>query len=257
MTESDTDYLFGIHSVAAALEGEAEVTEVRLARDFRGKRLARLEQTAREQGIRVRRVPREDLDKRAGGGRHQGVVARVSAVPLLDESGLHGALERAGSDPLLLILDGVSDPRNLGACLRTADAAGACALVAPRDHCAPLNATARKVASGAAESVPVAAVPNLGRAMDALKDRGIFLWGTSDTATLPWHDVDAAGATGWVLGAEGAGLRRLTAEKCDGLAAIPMAGTVSSLNVSVAAGVVLFESVRQRGPGVGSGPDSV
>ena len=256
MTESDTDYVFGIHSVAAALEGEAEVTEVRIARDFHGKRLARLEQTARERGVRVRRVPREDLDKRAGGGRHQGVVARVSPVALLDEGGLHDHLDRAGPDPLLLILDGVSDPRNLGACLRTADAAGASALVAPRDRCAPLNATACKVASGAAEAVPVAAVPNLGRAMDGLKERGIFLWGTSDTGVVPWHAVDAAGATAWVLGAEGEGMRRLTAEKCDRLAAIPMGGTVASLNVSVAAGVVLFESVRQRSGGVGSEPNS-
>ena len=240
------EYLYGIHSVAAALEEGTELAEVRIAKGFHGKRLARLEVRARERGIRVRRVPREDLDRRSGGARHQGVVARVVPVGLWDEDRLHAYLDALAEDPLLLLLDGVTDPRNLGACLRTADAAGAHGVVVPRDRCAPLSAAARKVASGAAETVPVAAVPNLARAMDALAERGMFLLGTSDHGDIPWYRTDAAGPIGWVLGAEGEGMRSLTARKCDALVRIPMAGSVSSLNVSVAAGVVLFESVRQR-----------
>ncbi|MFA9462314.1 23S rRNA (guanosine(2251)-2'-O)-methyltransferase RlmB [Thiohalorhabdus methylotrophus] len=240
------DHLFGIHSVMAALEAGTALAEVRIARDFHGKRLARVEGEARKRGIRVRHVPREDLDRRAGGGRHQGVVGRVEPVALWGERDLHDHLETLTEAPLLLLLDGVTDPRNLGACLRTADAAGVHAVVAPRDRCAPVNATARKVATGAAETVPVAVVPNLARAMDALKERGIFLLGTSDRAAEPWYSAECTGAIGWVLGAEGEGMRDLTAKKCDALYAIPMAGQVTSLNVSVATGIVLFEAVRQR-----------
>ncbi|MFP4561388.1 MAG: 23S rRNA (guanosine(2251)-2'-O)-methyltransferase RlmB [Thiohalorhabdus sp.] len=245
MSDRD-DYLFGIHAVTAALESGTALVEVRIAKDFHGKRLGRLENEAKRRGVRVRHVPREDLDRRAEGGRHQGVVARVEPVALWGERDLHAHLDTLAEEPLLLLLDGVTDPRNLGACLRTADAAGAHAVVVPRDRCAPVNATARKVASGAAETVPVAAVPNLARAMDALKERGVFLLGTSDQAAEPWHRADGTGAVAWVLGAEGEGMRDLTAKKCDSLYAIPMAGHVTSLNVSVATGVVLFETVRQR-----------
>ena len=245
-TDDDGEHLYGIHSVAAALAEGTGLAEVRIAEGFHGKRLARLEADAKAAGVRVKRVPRADLDRRSGGARHQGVVARVAAVALWDEQQLHGLLDGLGETPLLLLLDGVTDPRNLGACLRSADAAGVHAVVVPRDRCAPLNAAARKVASGAAESVPVAAVPNLARAMDALAERGIFLLGTSDHGDIPWYQADATGPTGWVLGAEGEGMRALTAKKCDGLVAIPMAGNVASLNVAVATGVVLFETVRQR-----------
>jgi len=240
------DYLYGIHSVAAALEAGTELAEIRIAKDFHGKRLAQLEAEAKGRGVRVRRVPREDLDRRSGGARHQGVVARVTPVHLLGEHELFERVEAHPGDPLLLLLDGVTDPRNFGACLRTADAAGVDAVVVPRDRCAPINAAARKVASGAAETVPVAAVPNLARTMDGLKERGLFLIGTSDGAEAAWHAVDGTGPLGWVLGAEGEGMRRLTARKCDQLVQIPMAGVVTSLNVGVATGVVLFESVRQR-----------
>ncbi|MFB6259297.1 MAG: 23S rRNA (guanosine(2251)-2'-O)-methyltransferase RlmB [Thiohalorhabdaceae bacterium] len=237
----DGDYLYGIHSVAAALAEGTELAEVRIAKGFHGKRLANLEADAKAAGVRVRRVPREDLDRRSGGARHQGVLARVAAVALWDEDRLHDRLDELAETPFLLLLDG-----NLGACLRSADAAGVHAVVVPRDRCAPLNPAARKVASGAAETVPVAAVANLARAMDALKERGIFLLGTSDAGEVPWYRADATGPTGWVLGAEGEGMRALTAKKCDALVRIPMAGTVSSLNVAVATGVVLFEAVRQR-----------
>jgi 23S rRNA (guanosine2251-2'-O)-methyltransferase len=247
VSPDEGEYLYGIHSVAAALEAGAELSEMRIAKDFHGKRLAQLEADARARGIRVRRVPREDLDRRSGGARHQGVVARVTPVHLLGERELYQRLEGLAGDPLLLLLDGVTDPRNFGSCLRTADAAGVDAVVAPRDRCAPLNAAARKVASGAAETVPVATVPNLARTMDGLKERGLFLIGTSDRAEAAWHAADATGPVGWVLGAEGEGMRKLTAKKCDQLVRIPMAGEVSSLNVGVATGIVLFESVRQRG----------
>jgi 23S rRNA (guanosine2251-2'-O)-methyltransferase len=246
MTDDDGEHLYGIHSVAAALAEGTELAEVRIAKGFHGKRLARLEADAKAAGVRVKRVPREDLDRRSGGARHQGVVARVAAVALWDERRLLDYLDGLAENPLLLLLDGVTDPRNLGACLRSADAAGVHAVAVPRDRCAPLNAAARKVASGAAESVPVAAVPNLARAMDALKERGLFLLGTSDHGDIPWYRADATGPTGWVLGAEGEGMRALTAKKCDALVQIPMAGNVASLNVSVATGVVLFETVRQR-----------
>jgi len=246
MSEDAEEYLYGIHSVAGALESGTDLAEVRIAKDFHGKRLAQLEAEAKDRGIRVRRVPRADLDRRSGGGRHQGVVARVNPVPLLGERDLFERVEDHPGDPFLLLLDGVTDPRNFGACLRTADAAGVDVVVVPRDRCAPINAAARKVASGAAESVPVAAVPNLGRTMDGLKERGIFLLGTSDRAEAAWHRVDGTGPVGWVLGAEGEGMRQLTARKCDQLVQIPMAGSVTSLNVAVATGVVLFDSVRQR-----------
>jgi 23S rRNA (guanosine2251-2'-O)-methyltransferase len=163
----------------------------------------------------------------------------------LDEEGLVELVGRR-ADALLLVLDCVQDPHNLGACLRTADAAGALAVVVPRDRAAPLTEVARHVAAGAAEHLPVVAVTNLARALDRLKDAGLWLVGTADEATADFYSLDLTGRIGLVMGAEGSGLRRLTAEKCDHLVRIPMSGSVACLNVSVAAGVCLFECVRQR-----------
>jgi 23S rRNA (guanosine2251-2'-O)-methyltransferase len=241
----DGEYLYGINSVAAAVEDGAAIGELRVAEGHQGKRIGRLVAAAKERGIRVRRVPRADLDRRAGGARHQGVVARLEAVSALGFPDLQDRLD-ALETPLLLLLDGVTDPRNLGACLRTAEAAGAHAVVVPRDRRAPLNAAARKTASGAAERVPLVEVPNLARAMQSLQERGIWLVGTSGAGETPWDAVDAAMPLAWVLGAEGEGMRDLTARRCDQLAVIPMAGKAESLNVSVATGVVLFEALRQR-----------
>lgn len=246
MSDAEEEYLYGIHAVAAAVEDGTAVAEVRVAEGHQGKRLGRLVSAAKERGIRVRRVPRSDLDRRAGGGRHQGVVARLEAVSAWGFPDLQDQLDALVVPPLLLLLDGVTDPRNLGACLRTAEAAGAHAVVVPRDRRAPLNAAARKTASGAAERVPLVEVPNLARAMQSLQDLGVWLVGTSGTGDISWDAVDAAAPLAWVLGAEGEGMRSLTARRCDQLAFVPMAGGAESLNVSVASGVVLFEAVRQR-----------
>lgn len=242
----DGDYLYGINSVTAAVEDGAAIGELRVAEGHQGKRLGRLVAAAKERGIRVRRVPRADLDRRAEGARHQGVVARLEAVAAWGLDDLWGLLDTLAAPPLLLLLDGVTDPRNLGACLRTTEAAGAHAVVVPRDRRAPLNAAARKTASGAAERVPLVEVPNLARAMQSLQGHGLWLVGTSGGGEIAWDAVDARMPLAWVLGAEGEGMRDLTARRCDQLVHIPMAGKAESLNVSVASGVVLFEAVRQR-----------
>jgi 23S rRNA (guanosine2251-2'-O)-methyltransferase len=183
---------------------------------------------------------------------HQGVVARVDTLVMvksLDE--LLEQLEAAGIEqPLLLVLDGVTDPHNLGACLRVADGAGAHAVIAPKDHAAGISAIVSKVASGAAETMPYFMVTNLARTLGELKERNIWCIGTSDDATKTIYDVDLKGPVALVLGAEGEGMRQLTRKTCDDLVSIPMRGAVESLNVSVASGVCLYEALRQRGPGV-------
>jgi 23S rRNA (guanosine2251-2'-O)-methyltransferase len=164
----------------------------------------------------------------------------------LDESGLYGIIEGAAEAPLVLILDGVQDPHNLGACLRSADGAGVAVVVVPKDRSVTVTDTVRTVACGGAESVPIAQVTNLARTMDQLKELGLWLVGTSDHASQSIFEVDLTGPIGLVMGSEGKGVRRLTSEKCDFLCRIPMAGAVESLNVSVATGVCLYEAVRQR-----------
>jgi 23S rRNA (guanosine2251-2'-O)-methyltransferase len=186
------------------------------------------------------------LDKLAEGGRHQGVVAEVLPRASDPETQLEEALESAAGAPLLLVLDGVQDPHNLGACLRSADAAGVAAVIVPRDRAAGMTPVVRKVAAGAAETVPLVAVVNLARTLRQLKERGIWLVGTDDTADKGLYEADLKGPLALVMGSEGEGLRRLTRECCDLLVSIPMAGAVESLNVSVATGVALFEAVRQR-----------
>ncbi|MFM7783104.1 MAG: 23S rRNA (guanosine(2251)-2'-O)-methyltransferase RlmB [Gammaproteobacteria bacterium] len=245
---SEAELVFGLHAVEAVLARAPErIVELLLSRDRKDRRLAALRDRAESQGLRIRDASRDELARHAGEGVHQGVIARLRPRPPLSEDGLIRELLPALPGPaLLLVLDGVTDPHNLGACLRSAEAFGAQALVVPRDNSAPLNATARKAASGAADVVPLVVVTNLARSLRALQEAGVWIVGAAGEAATPIDRVDLGGPVALVLGAEGAGLRRLTREHCDYLAAIPMAGSVGSLNVSVAAGVFLYEAARQR-----------
>jgi 23S rRNA (guanosine2251-2'-O)-methyltransferase len=201
---------------------------------------------AAETGVRVIEADGVRLAKLAGSHGHQGVAARVQALPVAHS--LDDLLDGVQGPALLLVLDGVTDPHNLGACLRVADGAGAHAVIAPKDHAAGINATVAKVASGAAETVPYFMVTNLARTLGELKERNIWCIGTSEDAPRTIHQVDLKGPVALVLGAEGAGMRQLTRKTCDELVAIPMLGAVESLNVSVASGICLYEAVRQRSP---------
>lgn len=246
---SEAELVFGLHAVEAVLARAPDrVVELLLSRDRKDRRLTALRDRAESQGLRIRDASRDELARHAGEGVHQGVIARLRPRPPLSEDGLIRELLPALPGPaLLLVLDGVTDPHNLGACLRSAEAFGAQALVVPRDNSAPLNATARKAASGAADVVPLVVVTNLARSLRALQEAGVWIVGAAGEVATPIDRVDLAGPVALVLGAEGAGLRRLTREHCDYLAAIPMAGSVGSLNVSVAAGIFLYEAARQRG----------
>jgi 23S rRNA (guanosine2251-2'-O)-methyltransferase len=238
--------LIGFHAVLARIRADpSSVLEI-LADE--GRHDARIEDTLRvadQAGIRVIRVPSRRLDGFYGGGRHQGIVARVEARD--ERATLSDVLGALSESPILLVLDGVTDPHNLGACLRVADAAGAHALIVPKDRSAGLTPTVAKVASGAAESVPYLAVTNLARTLDELKERGIWIIGATDDSREELYDVDLPEPIAWVLGSEGVGLRRLTRERCDRLVRIPMHGRVASLNVAVAAGLCLYESRRRKG----------
>lgn len=243
----DDEYLFGIHAVASALAQTPDrVDTVWVDLHRSDERIAGIVSAAQAARIKLQQVPRAKLDQMAGGARHQGVVARYREAALLDEGDLTDMLARLPAPAFLLILDGVQDPHNLGACLRSADAAGVQAVIIPKDNAAPVTATVRKVASGAAERVPIVQVTNLARALKLIKDAGIWLVGTADDARQEVYDVDLRVPLAVVMGGEEAGLRRLTREHCDFLARLPMLGSVSSLNVSVAAGIVLYEAVRQR-----------
>jgi 23S rRNA (guanosine2251-2'-O)-methyltransferase len=210
-------------------------------------RVQKVLQLAGQNGIAVEQVTRKKLDSLAGEGNHQGIVARCRPGRAHDENFLYDLLDGLSEPPFILVLDGVTDPHNLGACLRSADAAGVHAVIAPKDNAAGLNPTARKVACGAAESVPFIPVTNLARTLAQLQERGLWLRGAAGEAKATVYQADLTGPLVLVMGAEGTGLRRLTRETCDQLINIPMAGSVSSLNVSVATGVCLFEAVRQRG----------
>ena len=237
--------LFGFHAVTVRLKtAPASVAEIHVDTARRDARMRQFVERARDAGAQIIDSDDARLSQLAGSSRHQGVVARVSALP--PRHSLDEVLDEVEGPPLLLLLDGVTDPHNLGACLRVADGAGAHAVVAPKDHAVGLNATVAKVASGAADTVPYLMVTNLARTLADLKDRDIRVVGTSDDATATLYDVDLRGAVALVLGAEGAGLRQLTRRHCDELVRIPMAGAVESLNVSVAAGVCLYEALRQR-----------
>ena len=237
----------GIHSVRAALKFGAEgVAELWLERTRRDRRLADVADLARQAGVKVRQVDRDELDGAAEGANHQGVLAWVRVPAARAEQDLTALLDRLEVPPFLLLLDEVQDPHNLGACLRTAEAAGVQAVIAPRDNAVGLTPVVCKVASGAAETLPYIQVTNLARVMDSLKERGIWLIGTAGEAADDLYGVDLRGPLGLVLGSEGDGLRRLTRERCDALVRLPMLGQVESLNVSVAAGVCLYEALRQR-----------
>jgi 23S rRNA (guanosine2251-2'-O)-methyltransferase len=241
--------LFGFHAVGVRLKtAPASILELYVDPSRRDARMRQFVERAKEAGLRLLDADGMRLAKLCGSHGHQGVVARVQAIDQarsLDD--LLDQLETAGQVPLLLVLDGVTDPHNLGACLRVADGAGAHAVIAPKDHAVGLNATVAKVASGAAETVPYFMVTNLARTLGELKERNIWVVGTSGDAPKSLYQMDFKGPTALVLGAEGDGMRQLTRKTCDELVSIPMAGAVESLNVSVASGVCLFEALRQRG----------
>lgn len=240
-----TKVLFGFHAVTVRLKTAPQsITEIHFDGSRRDGRMRQFVERAREAGMKLVEADDASLTAMAGGTRHQGVVARVNALPL--RHSLDEVLEDVKGPPLVLVLDGVTDPHNLGACLRVADGAGVHAVVAPKDHAVGLNATVAKVASGAAETVPYLMVTNLARTLGELKERDIRVIGTSEDAEKTLYDIDLSGPVALVLGAEGSGLRQLTRRHCDELVRIPMAGAVESLNVSVAAGVCLFEALRQR-----------
>jgi 23S rRNA (guanosine2251-2'-O)-methyltransferase len=237
----------GVHAVRVLLErSPGRVRRVLLAGGRDARRLDELRELAARAGVPVMEADDATLGRLSGGVRHQGVVAEVAPRAVDPETQLEEALDAAGAAALLLVLDGVQDPHNLGACLRSADAAGVAAVIVPRDRAAGLTPVVRKVAAGAAETVPLVPVVNLARTLRELKARGVWLVGADDTAGRTLYDADLTGPVALVLGSEGEGMRRLTRECCDQLVAIPMAGAVESLNVSVAAGVALFEAVRQR-----------
>ncbi len=240
---------YGMHTVRVLLtRSPARVRRVLIVSGRDAARHAEIRELAMRAGVQLSGADEATLDRMAAGGRHQGVVAEVVVRATDPETQLEEALDAAGDAPLLLVLDGVQDPHNLGACLRSADAAGVAAVIVPRDRAAGMTPVVRKVAAGAAETVPFIAVVNLARTLRELKDRGFWLVGTDDETGKSLYDADLKGPTAIVMGSEGLGLRRLTRECCDLLVSIPMAGAVESLNVSVAAGVVLFEAVRQRRP---------
>lgn len=243
---SQLERIYGVHAVEALLRHHPKrVKQLWLAAGRQDPRVQVLVDLAGQQRIAVGQKDRRELDEWAEGV-HQGVVAEVSPSQVWGENMLDELLDRATTQPLLLVLDGVTDPHNLGACMRTADAAGAHAVIVPKDKSATLNATVRKVACGAAEVIPLVAVTNLARTLEKLQQRGLWIVGTAGEAEQELYQQDMTGPTVLVMGAEGKGMRRLTREHCDYLVKLPMAGSVSSLNVSVATGVCLFEAVRQR-----------
>lgn len=243
---SQLEKVYGVHAVEALLRHHPKrVKQLWLAESRQDPRVQALVELAGLNRVPVGQKDRRELDEWAEGV-HQGVVAEVSPSQVWGEAMLEELLDRREGPPLLLVLDGVTDPHNLGACLRTADAAGALAVIVPKDKSATLNATVRKVACGAAEVIPLVAVTNLARTLEKLQQRGLWTVGTAGEAEQELYQQDLTGPTVLIMGAEGKGMRRLTRDHCDYLVRLPMSGSVSSLNVSVAAGVCLFEAVRQR-----------
>ncbi|MDF7679994.1 23S rRNA (guanosine(2251)-2'-O)-methyltransferase RlmB [Enterobacteriaceae bacterium ESL0689] len=242
-----SEMIYGIHAVQALLERAPErFKQIYILKDREDKRLLPLIHSLEKQGVVIHVANRQFLDQKSEGAVHQGIIADVKPGRQYQENDLADLLA-LHERPFLLILDGVTDPHNLGACLRSADAAGVHAVIVPRDRSAPLNATAKKVACGAAESIPLIRVTNLARTLRFLQGENIWIVGTAGEADHTLYQSNMTGALALVMGAEGEGMRRLTREHCDELISIPMAGCVSSLNVSVATGVCLYEAVRQRG----------
>lgn len=239
--------IYGIHAVESALRNDPEnIRRIWIDKQARKNRLKSLHELIGECGLSSIPTDQEQLGKYANTHRHQGIVAEYVKAKTFTENDLYDLLDGLEEAPFLLVLDGVTDPHNLGACLRTCDGVGVHAVIAPRDNAAGMTPTARKVASGAAETVPFITVTNLVRTLDQLKERGIWLTGTSDKADQTLFQANLQGPAALVMGAEGKGIRRLTEERCDFLISIPMQGQVSSLNVSVATGVCLYEALRQR-----------
>jgi 23S rRNA (guanosine2251-2'-O)-methyltransferase len=244
---SESTVIFGLHAVRTLLRQRPERAVLLILQKGReDARINELVQLAQARSIKTEWRDTRELDRLAGNERHQGACLQVRSAGALGEGALDDLLDAVTAAPLLLVLDGVQDPHNLGACLRTADAAGVTAVIVPKDRAAGLSATVRKVASGAAESVPLIQVTNLARTLRWLKEREIWIVGTDDQAPHSLYESKLTGPLAIVLGAEGTGLRRLTRENCDVLVSIPMRGVVESLNVSVAAGVLLYEALRQR-----------
>jgi 23S rRNA (guanosine2251-2'-O)-methyltransferase len=242
---SSPKVLFGFHAVGVRLRtAPKSIIELYVDATRKDARMRQFLQKAQESGLRAIEADGLRLSRLAGSAGHQGVVARVEPLPV--SHSLDDLLDTLTVPPLLLVLDGVTDPHNLGACLRVADGAGAQAVIAPKDHAVGVNATVAKVASGAAETVPYFMVTNLARTLGELKERSIWCLGLSDEATQTLYQSDLKAPTALVLGAEGTGLRQLTRKTCDALVSIPMLGAVESLNVSVASGICLYEAVRQR-----------
>jgi 23S rRNA (guanosine2251-2'-O)-methyltransferase len=241
-----TKVLFGFHAVTVRLKtAPASIVEVHIDASRRDQRMRQFVERLKEAGAKLVESDDARLQQLAGSARHQGVVARVT--PVAQQHSLDDLLDAIDGPPLLLVLDGVTDPHNLGACLRVADGAGVHAVIAPKDHAAGINATVAKVASGAAETVPYFMVTNLARTLTELKERDIRIVGTAEDAPGTIFQSDFSGPLALVLGAEGAGMRQLTRRSCDELVRLPMKGAVESLNVSVASGICLYEAVRQRG----------
>ena len=237
--------IFGFHAVLARLRATpAAVREILLDENRQDKRAKDLQLLANKAGLNVQRVPAKRLDGIEGSGRHQGVIAMIDGTAV--HRSLDDLLDGVSGPPLLLVLDGITDPHNLGACLRVADAAGVHAVIAPKDRSAGVSAVVSKVASGAAETMPYFMVTNLARTLGELKERDIWIVGADERAELTIYQASLPTALALVLGAEGEGMRRLTRERCDEIVRIPMLGNVGSLNVSVASGICLFEAVRQR-----------
>lgn len=244
---AETNFLFGLHAVQAAFEQDSDsVEEIWVDAKRQDKRMTTIIDSAKKSGLVVHAVDKQVLSEKAGSDKHQGVVAQCRAPGVKDEAWLARLLETLDEPPFLLILDGVQDPHNLGACLRTADGAGVHAIIAPKDRAASLTPTVIKVASGAAQTVPFIQVTNLSRTLKMLKEAGVWLVGLDGYAEQSLYETDLKGSLAIVMGAEGQGLRRLTKEHCDYLVKIPMSGSVESLNVSVAAGICLFEALRKR-----------
>jgi 23S rRNA (guanosine2251-2'-O)-methyltransferase len=243
---SSVQTVYGVHAVRALLERHADrVVSLRIAATREDPRMRDIESLARDRGVALQRIDTRELKKQLGDVAHQGVAADVRPLPPWTEDDLIDALTRVTS-PLILALDGVQDPHNLGACLRTADACGALAVVVPKDRAAQLTPAARKVAAGAAETTPVVAVTNLVRTLKLLKEANVWVVGADAEADKLARDADLKGSLALVLGAEGAGLRQLTRQTCDFLVRLPQLGSVESLNVSVATGMLLYEALRQR-----------
>jgi len=240
-------YVYGFHAVEAILQHEPErILDVWVLSGREDKRLDVIQSLLSRHGIHQQKAKREQLDKLVDSSRHQGIVAYCRAASVRNENFLNQLLDTLDEPAFLLVLDGVQDPHNLGACLRTADAVGVHAVIAPKDNAATLNGTVRKVACGAAETTPFISVTNLARCLRNLKERGIWLIGAAGEVETGVYQQDLTGPLAMVMGAEGKGLRRLTRETCDNLVTIPMPGNVESLNVSVATGVCLYEALRQR-----------